>query len=78
VRLPVVEMPGGERLFGPSLKEVASRLVSLIALSFANMMYQSTAPALPVVRRRLCGSEGLSTVLIERSAGLAVRLALLQ
>jgi len=26
VRLPVVEMPGGERLFGPSLKEVASRL----------------------------------------------------
>jgi len=69
VRLPVVEMPGGERLFGPSLKEVASRLgfVNRAKLRQYDVSIYGAGPA-GLSAAVYAASEGLSTVLIERSA----------
>jgi thioredoxin reductase (NADPH) len=69
VRLPVVEFPGGERLFGPSLKEVASRLgfVNRAKLRQYDVSIYGAGPA-GLSAAVYAASEGLSTVLIERSA----------
>ena len=69
VRLPVVELPGGERLFGPSLKEVASRLgyVNRAKLRQYDVSIYGAGPA-GLSAAVYAASEGLSTVLIERSA----------
>ena len=69
VRLPVLELPGGERLFGPSLREVADRLgfVSKPKLRQYDLSIYGAGPA-GLSAAVYAASEGLSTVLIERSA----------
>jgi thioredoxin reductase (NADPH) len=69
VRLPVVELPEGERLYGPSLKEVAGKLgfVSRAKLRHYDVSIYGAGPA-GLSAAVYAASEGLSTVLIERSA----------
>lgn len=69
VRLPVIEMPGGERLFGPSLREVAGRLgfVAKPKLRQYDVSIYGAGPA-GLSAAVYAASEGLSTVLVERSA----------
>lgn len=69
VRLPVVELPGGERLYGPSLKEVAGRLGFVVQpkLREYDVSIYGAGPA-GLSAAVYAASEGLSTVLIERSA----------
>jgi thioredoxin reductase (NADPH) len=69
VCLPVVELPEGERLYGPSLKEVAGKLgfVSRAKLRHYDVSIYGAGPA-GLSAAVYAASEGLSTVLIERSA----------
>ena len=69
VRLPVVELPGGERLFGPSLRDVAARLgfVTKPNLREYDLSIYGAGPA-GLSAAVYAASEGLRTVLIERSA----------
>lgn len=69
VRLPVVELPGGERLHGPSLRDVATRLgfVAKPKLREYDVSIYGAGPA-GLSAAVYAASEGLSTVLIERSA----------
>lgn len=69
VRLPVVELPGGERLFGPSLRDVAARLgfVTKPKLREYDLSIYGAGPA-GLSAAVYAASEGLRTVLIERSA----------
>lgn len=69
VRLPVVELPDGERLYGPSLREVAARLgfVAKPKLREYDVSIYGAGPA-GLSAAVYAASEGLSTVLIERSA----------
>lgn len=69
VRLPVVELPGGDRLYGPSLREVAGRLgfVAKPKLREYDLSIYGAGPA-GLSAAVYAASEGLSTVLIERSA----------
>jgi thioredoxin reductase (NADPH) len=69
VRLPVVELPDGERLFGPSLREVAGRLgfVTRPRLREYDVSIYGAGPA-GLSAAVYAASEGLRTVLIERSA----------
>ncbi|MBR1221486.1 FAD-dependent oxidoreductase [Bradyrhizobium sp. U87765 SZCCT0131] len=69
VRLPVVELPRGERLFGPSLREIAARLgfVTKPKLREYDLSIYGAGPA-GLSAAVYAASEGLRTVLIERSA----------
>lgn len=69
IRLPVVELPNGERLFGPSLREVAAGLgfVSNPRLREYDLSIYGAGPA-GLSAAVYAASEGLRTVLIERSA----------
>jgi thioredoxin reductase (NADPH) len=69
VRLPVVELPDGERLFGPSLRDVAARLgfVTKPKLREYDVSIYGAGPA-GLSAAVYAASEGLRTVLIERSA----------
>lgn len=69
VRLPVVELPDGEHLFGPSLREVAGRLgfVARPKLREYDVSIYGAGPA-GLSAAVYAASEGLTTVLIERSA----------
>lgn len=69
IRLPVVELPDGERLFAPSLREVAARLGFLAKpkLRQYDLSIYGAGPA-GLSAAVYAASEGLSTVLIERSA----------
>lgn len=69
VRLPVIELPTGERLYGPSLRDVAGRLgfVSKPKLREYDVSIYGAGPA-GLSAAVYAASEGLSTVLIERSA----------
>jgi len=68
-RLPVVELPNGDRLHGPSLREVAARLgfVATPKLREYDLSIYGAGPA-GLSAAVYAASEGLSTVLIERSA----------
>jgi hypothetical protein len=74
VNLPVVELPDGTRLFGPTLRDVADRLgfVAKPKLRQYDVSIYGAGPA-GLSAAVYAASEGLSTVLIERSAvgGLA-------
>jgi hypothetical protein len=69
VRLPVVELPDGTRLFGPTLRDVAERLgfVTKPKLRQYDVSIYGAGPA-GLSAAVYAASEGLSTVLIERSA----------
>lgn len=69
IRLPVVELPDGERLFAPSLRDVAARLGFLAKpkLRQYDLSIYGAGPA-GLSAAVYAASEGLSTVLIERSA----------
>src|ERR1700724_726330 len=69
VRLPVVELPDGTRLFGPTLRDVADRLgfVTKPKLRQYDISIYGAGPA-GLSAAVYAASEGLSTVLIERSA----------
>lgn len=69
VRLPVVELPDGERLFGPTLLEVAARLgfVTKPRLREYDVSIYGAGPA-GLSAAVYAASEGLRTVLVERSA----------
>lgn len=69
IRLPVVELPDGERLFGPTLRDVAARLgfVAKPKLRQYDLSIYGAGPA-GLSAAVYAASEGLSTVLIERSA----------
>jgi thioredoxin reductase (NADPH) len=69
VDLPVVELPDGTRLFGPTLREVADRL-GFVATPKRRQYDVSIYGAGPagLSAAVYAASEGLSTVLIERSA----------
>lgn len=69
IRLPVVELPDGERLYGPSLRDVAARLgfVAKPKLREYDVSIYGAGPA-GLSAAVYAASEGLSTVLIERSA----------
>ena len=69
VRLPVVELTDGERLFAPSLKEVAGHLGlgSRPSLREYDVSIYGAGPA-GLSAAVYAASEGLSTVLIERGA----------
>jgi len=69
VRLPVVQLPGGERLYGPSLRDVAGRLgfVAKPKLKEYDLSIYGAGPA-GLSAAVYAASEGLRTVLIERSA----------
>jgi thioredoxin reductase (NADPH) len=69
VNLPVVELPDGTRLFGPTLRDVADRLgfVTKPRLrQYDVSIYGAGSAGLSAAV--YAASEGLSTVLIERSA----------
>ena len=69
VNLPVVELPDGTRLFGPTLRDVADRLGFLTKpkrRQYDVSIYGAGPAGLSVAVYAV--SEGLSTVLIERSA----------
>lgn len=69
VRLPVVELPDGERLFGPTLRDVAARLgfVAKPKLREYDVSIYGAGPA-GLSAAVYAASEGLRTVLVERSA----------
>lgn len=69
VRLPVVELPGGERLYGPSLRDVATRLGFVVKpkLREYDVSIYGAGPA-GLSAAVYAASEGLRTVLIERGA----------
>jgi thioredoxin reductase (NADPH) len=69
VNLPVVELPDGTRLFGPTLRDVADRLgfVAKPKLRQYEVSIYGAGPA-GLSAAVYAASEGLSTVLIERSA----------
>jgi thioredoxin reductase (NADPH) len=69
VNLPVVELPDGTRLFGPTLRDVADRLgfVTKPKLRQYNVSIYGAGPA-GLSAAVYAASEGLSTVRIERSA----------
>jgi thioredoxin reductase (NADPH) len=69
VNLPVVELPDGTRLFGPTLRDVADRLgfVTKPKLRQYDVSIYGAGPA-DLSAAVYAASEGLSTVLIERSA----------
>src|ERR1700693_6058892 len=69
VNLPVVELPDGTRLFGPTLRDVADRL-GFVAKPKQRQYDVSIYGAGPagLSAAVYAASEGLSTVLIERSA----------
>jgi thioredoxin reductase (NADPH) len=69
VKLPVVELPDGMRLFGPTLREVADRLgfVGTPKRRQYDVSIYGAGPA-GLSAAVYAASEGLSTVLIERSA----------
>ena len=69
VNLPVVELPDGARLFGPMLRDVADRLgfVTKPKLRQYDVSIYGAGPA-GLSAAVYAASEGLSTVLIERSA----------
>ena len=69
VRLPVVELPGGERLFGPTLRDVAAKLgfISAPRLREYDVSIDGAGPA-GLSAAVYAASEGLRTVLVERSA----------
>src|SRR5258707_1674212 len=69
VELPVVELPDGTRLFGPTLRDVADRLgfVTKPKLRQYDVSIYGAGPA-GLSAAVYAASEGLSTVLIERSA----------
>jgi hypothetical protein len=69
VNLPVVELPDGTRLFGPTLRDVADRLgfVTKPRLRQYDVSIYGAGPA-GLSAALYAASEGLSTVLIERSA----------
>src|ERR1700693_3252306 len=69
VNLPVVELPDGMRLFGPTLRDVADRL-GFVAKPKQRQYDVSIYGAGPagLSAAVYAASEGLSTVLIERSA----------
>src|ERR1700686_2984447 len=69
VNLPVVELPDGTRLFGPTLRDVADRLgfVAKPKLRQYDVSIYGAGPA-GLSAAVYAASEGLSTVLIERSA----------
>ena len=69
VDLPVVELPDGTRLFGPTLRDVADRL-GFVAKPKRRQYDVSIYGAGPagLSAAVYAASEGLSTVLIERSA----------
>lgn len=69
VQLPVVELPGGERLFGATLREVAGRLgfVTKPRLREYDLSIYGAGPA-GLSAAVYAASEGLRTVLVERSA----------
>jgi thioredoxin reductase (NADPH) len=69
VSLPVVELPDGTRLFGPTLRDVADRLgfVTKPKLRQYDVSIYGAGPA-GLSAAVYAASEGLSTVLIERSA----------
>ena len=69
VNLPVVELPDGTRLFGPTLRDVADRLGFLTKpkrRQYDVSIYGAGPAGLSAAV--YAASEGLSTVLIERSA----------
>ena len=69
VNLPVVELPDGTRLFGSTLRDVADRLgfVTKPKLRQYDVSIYDAGPA-GLSAAVYAASEGLSTVLIERSA----------
>src|ERR1700720_4664585 len=69
VNLPVVELPDGTRLFGPTLRDVADRLgfVAKPKLRRYDVSIYGAGPA-GLSAAVYAASEGLSTALIERSA----------
>ena len=69
IDLPVVELPDGARLFGPTLRDVADRLglVAKPRLQQYDVSIYGAGPA-GLSAAVYAASEGLSTVLIERSA----------
>jgi thioredoxin reductase (NADPH) len=69
LRLPVVELPGGERLYGPSLRQLADRLgfVSQPRLRQYDVSIYGAGPA-GLSAAVYAASEALRTVLIERGA----------
>ena len=69
VNLPIVELPDGTRLFGPTLRDVAARLgfVTKPKLRQYDVSIYGARPA-GLSAAMYAASEGLSTVLIERSA----------
>src|SRR5438132_3662136 len=69
VNLPVVELPDGTRLFGPTLRDVADRLgfVTKPTLRQYDVSIYGAGPA-GLSAAAYAASEGLSTVLMERSA----------
>ena len=69
IGLPVVELPDGTRLFGPTLRDVADRLgfVARPRLQQYDVSIYGAGPA-GLSAAVYAASEGLSTVLIERSA----------
>jgi thioredoxin reductase (NADPH) len=69
VNLPVVELPDGTRLFGPTLRDVADRLgfVTKPKRRQYDVSIYGAGPA-GLSAAVYAASEGLSTVLIERSA----------
>ncbi len=69
VNLPVVELPDGTRLFGPTLRDVAARLgfVTKPKLRQYDVSIYGARPA-GLSAAVYAASEGLSTALIERSA----------
>src|SRR5438128_9748923 len=73
VNLPVVELPDGTRLFRPTLRDVADRLgfVTKPKLQQYDVSIYGAGPA-GLSAAVYADSEGLSTVLIERSAVVAL------
>ena len=69
LRFPVVEFPGGERLFGPRVREIADRLgwVATPRYREYDLSIYGAGPA-GLSAAVYAASEGLRTVLIERHA----------
>ncbi len=69
VRLPVVRLPDGVQLFGPSLRELADRLgwVREARLSEYDLSIYGAGPA-GLSAAVYAASEGIKTVLVERAA----------
>lgn len=69
LRFPIVEFPGGERLFGPRVREIADRLgwVTTPRYKEYDLSIYGAGPA-GLSAAVYAASEGLRTVLIERHA----------